>query len=135
SVGAASPRAAILGIGASLLKLFGLLVALVIVVVLGYQVILGTLPRFDLYLSMVLAYVGPNPFMDYTYFEPGFYAWVPILAAYFAGACLVGRHMFRATGNDPTPVRRLAVVVIIGLAFGAYCIISTQAFILKVALL
>jgi hypothetical protein len=135
SVGVASPRVAMRGIASSLLKLFGLLVALALVVVVAYELILGTPPRFDLYLSMVLAYVGPNPFMDYTYLEPGFYAWVPILAAYFAGACLVGRHLFRATGNDTTFVQRLTVVVIIGLAFGAYCIISTQAFILKVALL
>lgn len=135
SVGVASPRAAIVGIATSLLKLLALFVVLTVVVGIGYEVTVGTLPRFDLYLSMVLAYVGPNPFMDYTYFEPGFYAWVPILAAYFVGACLVGRHMFRATGNDPMLVRRLAVVVVIGLAFGVYCIISTQAFILKVALL
>lgn len=115
-----------------LLVLFALFVALVSS---AYWVATTRLPRYDLYLSLVLAYVGSDPFMDYTFYQSGFFGWVPILAGYFVAVSMVVRQCLSENGEKPDWIAQLAVLVAMAVAIGVYCLISTQAFILKAVLL
>jgi len=128
-------RHAIATAGRSLALLSVLLIAFVVVVLTAYVATIGKIPRYDLYLSIVLAYVGPDPFMEYAFYQNGFLAWVPVLTGYFVAICLIARQCFARKVRKAEWTTQLAVITALGLTIGVYCIISTQTFILKVVLL
>lgn len=105
------------------------------VVVAGFLAVYHQLPRYDLYLSMVSAYVGPDPFMDYSFYQSGFYAWAPLLLCYFLSVCIIFRSIFVCRREQGILVAILAVVTALGMTTGVYCLISTQSYTLKVGLL
>ena len=116
-------------------RLLALLALFVVSVSSAYWVATAAFPRYDLYLSLVLAYVGPDPFMDYSFYQSGFFGWVPILAGYFVAVSMVVRRCLDRSGEKPDWIAQLAVLVALAVATGVYCLISTQAFILKAVLL
>jgi hypothetical protein len=116
-------------------RLLALLALFVALVSSAYWVVTTRLPRYDLYLSLVLAYVGPDPFMDYTFYQSGFFGWVPVLVGYFVAVSMVVRKCLAENGGKPDWIAQLAVLVAMAVAIGVYCLISTQAFILKAVLL
>jgi len=130
-----TPRGAIVWSVRYLAGLLALLALFVVSVSSAYWVATTTWPRYDLYLSLVLAYVGPDPFMDYSFYQSGFFGWVPILVGYFVAVSMVVRKCLAASGAKPDWIARLAVLVTLAVATGVYCLISTQAFILKAVLL
>jgi hypothetical protein len=104
--------------------LFATIAALALGVVSLYLIFTGHVPRYDLYVAQVLAYVGPDPFMEYNFFRQGFFAWAPVLVGFFMVPCLIvlGR-------TTPVKMQRLPEVVVIwalAIVFSVYCLLSTQ---------
>ena len=104
-------------------------------ILLTYLATVGEIPRYDLYLSLVLSYVGSNSFIDYSWFQEGFYTWVPILTGYFTVICLISRQFYLNKDKNSLWIREACVLFSLGISVGIYCIISSQAFILKPVLL
>jgi hypothetical protein len=117
------------------LSLLGIFVASFFVVAVLYLALFHELPRYDLYVSMILAYVGPDPFMDYAYFKEGFLGWAPLLTSLFPVAWLISRQVFERDATSPDMLPQFAVTWAITCVMSLYCLISTQGFILKVALM
>lgn len=116
-------------------KLIGLFAIFVILISSIYLAAFGALPRYDLYLSIVLSYVGSDPFMDYSFFQEGFFAWIPVLTAYFVAAVLVVQVAASKTLPKPEWTGKLSVLFALGVSVGIYCLLSTQSFILKAVLI
>lgn len=123
------------GIAAASLRNIGRLVAVFAAfagaICLVYLALCGSVPRYDLYLSLVLSYVGTDPFIDYTFYQDGFLGWVPLLLAYAIAIALIVPNLFSADPAARDSAARLAVVAGLGMTLGVYCLISTQSFILK----
>jgi hypothetical protein len=114
---------------ATLLLWLGLFVIAVIIV---YEITTGQLPRYDLYLSEVLAYVGPDPFMDYNFFRQGFFTWAPILVGFFIVPCWM---VMSLTGREkPANLPRITVAWALAVVFSVYCLLSTQPLYILTAL-
>ena len=128
-------RARMVGITQFALRLLGMFVASFFAVAVLYLALFHELPRYDLYVSMILAYVGPDPFMEYAYFKEGFLGWVPVLTFLFPVAWLIARQVFERDANSPDMLPQFAVTSAITCVISLYCLISTQGFILKVALM
>ena len=127
--------AAIVLYGKYLLRLVALMAVFAGLVCVAYLITTGRLPRYDLYLSLVMSYVGSDPFMDYSFYQEGFLGWFPVLVAYGLANALVVRLCFSAHPESRDAAARLAVISALGVAIGVYCLISTQGFILKAVLL
>jgi hypothetical protein len=117
------------------LALAGLFVTGLITVIVLYMALLHEVPRYDLYVSMILAYVGSDPFMEYAYFDDRFLGWVPLLASLFPIAWLIARQVFERDAKAPEMLPQFAVVWALTCVMSLYCLVSTQGFVLKVALL
>jgi hypothetical protein len=98
----------------------------------AYLIVTGQLPRYDLYAGMVLAYVGPDPFMDYNFFQQGFFVWAPILVAFFAVPCLMVRACVSLAKFERLP--EISVIWALAVVFSVYCLVSTQPLYIKVAI-
>ena len=104
--------------------LVGTIAALALAIAGLYLVFTGQVPRYDLYVAQVLAYVGPDPFMEYNFFRQGFFAWAPVLVGFFMVPCLIVRDCI-----VPEKMQRLPEIVVIwalAIVFSVYCLLSTQ---------
>lgn len=117
------------------LKFIALVAVFLSLVILTYLATVGGIPRYDLYLSLVLSYVGSNSFIDYSWFQEGFYTWVPILAGYFTVICLISRQFYLNKDKNSQWIREACVLFSLGISVGIYLLMSTQTFILKPVLL
>lgn len=116
-----------------LMRLLALLLSFGAGTIALYLVITGKIPRYDLYLDLVLAYVGPNPFMEYNFFQQGFYAWAPILSAFFVVPCWIVRAYVSGSISNRLP--EIAVVWALAVVLSVYCLVSTQPIYIKTAIL
>ncbi len=119
-------------IGKFLFLLAGLLVGFALAVIATYLLLTGEVPRYDLYVSMVFAYVGTDPFMQYSFYETGFLGWVPVLVMLSPVPCLLAQQLLLGDGRPADTLPKFAVVWAIACIASVYCLISTQGFILKV---
>jgi hypothetical protein len=106
-----SPAEAVRGAARSVSWFFVLIAAVTALVSCVYLITTGGLPRYDLYLSMILAFIGPDPTFTYYRLEPHFFGWIPVLLAYSVALCLVVRQcVLQITGagrngDDDWPAR------------------------------
>ena len=113
------------------LKFIILISIFLAMVCLIYLATVGEIPRYDLYLSLVFSYVGVDSFIDYSWYQEGFYAWVPILTGYFTVICLMTRQIILDKDKNLIWPQEACILICLGLSVGVYCLISTQTFILK----
>jgi hypothetical protein len=104
-----------------LLAGFGLLALGVVAL---YLISTGHVPRYDLYVAQVLAYVGPDPFMEYNFFRQGFFAWAPILVGFFMIPCLIVRACVVKAETSRLP--QITTIWALCIVFSVYCLLSTQ---------
>ncbi len=93
-------------------------------ILIVYQLGTGRLPRYDLYVDQVLAYVGPDPFMEYNFFRQGFFAWAPVLVGFFVVPCAIVQRWVSGSGGERLP--EIAVVWAVTISLSIYCLQSTQ---------
>ena len=116
-------------------KLVGIVTVFLVFISSFYLIFFESLPRYDLYLSLVMSYVGSDPFIDYSWYQEGFYSWVPIIVGYFVLICMITRQFLVNKDRWAPWIQEAAVLFSLGMAVGAYCLISTQPFIFKSILL
>jgi hypothetical protein len=115
---------------AFLLAAFGLLALGVVAL---YLISTGQVPRYDLYVSQVLAYVGPDPFMEYNFFRQGFFAWAPILVGFFMIPCLIVRACVVKAETNRLP--QITIIWALCIVVSVYCLLSTQPLYILLALM
>ncbi len=91
-------------------------------------------PRYDLYLSTISAYVGPDHSLGYFQYQPGYY-WIPMLLGYFLAICVIFHAIFLRQRGSESWVPRLAVLTGLGMIMALYCLLMTLLHQLKVGLL
>lgn len=102
-------------------------------VVALYLILTGHVPRYDLYVAQVLAYIGPDPFMECNFFRQGFFAWAPILVGFFMVPFLVVRSCVTTLKMDRLP--QVVVIWALAIVFSVYCLLSTQPLYILLALM
>lgn len=110
-----------------------LFTAFMVVVALAYLAFFWQLPRYDLYLGMVMAYVGPTPFTQYSVVRQGFYAWAPILTALSVVPCLIVRVCVARIAFERLP--EIAVTWALAVASSVYLLHLTDPIYIKTMLL
>jgi hypothetical protein len=110
-----------------------LFITFVALAALTYLGLFKQLPRYDLYFGMVMAYVGPAPFTQYSVLQQGFYAWAPILTALFAVPCLIVRVCITQKKLERLP--EIAVTWALAVVASTYLLLLTDPIYIKTMLL